>query len=88
MKEVYAYEVPSSAEWSFNQFESCFRPNVFSDITSTLSKKIEAVQIYGDEVRSFPHPRSPEAIRYNAGHWGSTVGVEAAEAFTLVRLLR
>jgi LmbE family N-acetylglucosaminyl deacetylase len=88
VRELYAYEVPSSSEWSFGQFEPAFKPNVFVDIRETLDIKVKALQLYESEVRSFPHPRSPEAIRAIAERWGSLVGCEAAEAFKLIRAVR
>jgi len=88
VREVYAFEVPSSTEWSFQRFESGFRPNAFMDITDTLDIKVQALSLYDTEVRSFPHPRSPEAIRAIARRWGSVVGCRAAEAFELIRSVR
>jgi LmbE family N-acetylglucosaminyl deacetylase len=84
VKALYAYEVPSSTEWAFAQFAPVFRPNVFVDISATLDTKIQALNIYESEVRTFPHPRSPEALRVTAQRWGSAVGVGAAEAFELI----
>ena len=86
--EIYAFEVPSSTEWAFGQFQPAFRPNVFVDISNTLETKIQAMQLYESEARPFPHPRSPEALRAIARRWGSVVGVEAAEAFELIRTVR
>ncbi len=88
VKEIYAYEVPSSTEWAFGQFQSAFRPNVFVDISKTLETKIRAMELYKSEVLAFPHPRSPEALRTIARRWGSVVGLEVAEAFELVRSIR
>lgn len=88
VKEIYAFEVPSSTEWAFQQFEPVFFPNVFVDITKTLEIKVQAMQLYESEACSFPHPRSPEALRAIAHRWGSTVGVEAAEAFQLIMSIR
>jgi len=88
VKEIYTFEVPSSTDWSFQQFEPAFHPNVFVDITKTLENKVEAMQFYTSEARSFPHPRSPEALRAIAYRWGSTVGLKAAEAFQLIRYVR
>jgi LmbE family N-acetylglucosaminyl deacetylase len=85
VRRVYAYEVASSTEWAFQRFEPRFHPSVFFDIASTLEKKIAAMQVYESETRAFPHPRSPEALRAIAHRWGSVVGVQAAEAFELVR---
>ena len=86
--EIYAMEIPSSTEWAFQQVEPVFRPNVFFDITPTLEKKIEALGEYQQELRPFPHPRSPESVRNIARRWGSVAGCEAAEAFELIRAVR
>jgi LmbE family N-acetylglucosaminyl deacetylase len=88
VQKVYAYEVPSSTEWAFQSFAPLFRPNSFLDIGDTLDSKIEALKLYDSEVRDFPHPRSPEALRALARRWGSVAGLDAAEAFELVREIR
>jgi LmbE family N-acetylglucosaminyl deacetylase len=88
VRAVYAYEVASSSEWAFGQFAPAFRPNVFVDVGATLEVKVEAMQLYESEARPFPHPRSPEALRAQARRWGAVAGLEAAEAFQLVRACR
>jgi LmbE family N-acetylglucosaminyl deacetylase len=88
VRDVYAFEVPSSTEWSFQRLEPLFRPSVFVDITETLETKIEALACYDTETRKFPHPRSPEALRAIATRWGSVVGLPAVEAFELIRSVR
>jgi LmbE family N-acetylglucosaminyl deacetylase len=62
-----------------------FAPTTYVDITPHLAAKIEAMRIYEGEVRPFPHPRSPEAITALARTRGVEAGVEAAEAFRLIR---
>jgi LmbE family N-acetylglucosaminyl deacetylase len=84
VKTLYTFEVPSATDWAFGQFQPMFCPNVFMNITSTLETKIEAMNVYKSESRPFPHPRSPEALRALARHWGSVVGFPAAEAFELI----
>ena len=88
VREVLAFEVPSSTEWAFQQLAPVFRPNVFVDVSSTLDKKLEAMAMYDGESRPFPHPRSPEALRATAKRWGSAVGLHAAEAFQSIRCIR
>jgi LmbE family N-acetylglucosaminyl deacetylase len=88
VREVYAWEVPSSTEWAFQRLEPCFKPNVFVDIADTLERKIDAMRAYVSEIRDFPHPRSPEALEAIARRWGSVAGYRAAEAFELVRSMR
>lgn len=85
VRRLYAYEVASSTDWAFAQFDPPFRPNVFVDIEPTLETKIRAMQLYDTEVRPFPHPRSPETLRAMARRWGSVAGLKAAEAFELIR---
>ena len=88
VREIYAFEVPSSTEWSFGGLRPAFHPNVFVDVAATLEAKIAALACYDTESRKFPHPRSPEALRAGAKRWGSVVGCQAAEAFELVRWVR
>ena len=88
VREVLTFEVPSSTEWAFGQFAPSFEPNVFVDISTTLETKVRAMALYESEDRESPHPRSPESLRALARRRGSTVGVGAAEAFSLVRSLR
>jgi len=88
VREIYAFEVPSSTEWAFQRLEPPFRPNVFVDIAGTLNIKLDAFSHYETEIRPFPHPRSLEAIEAIAKRWGSVVGCAAAEAFELVRAIR
>jgi len=88
VRAVYTYEVPSSTEWAFQKFEPKFQPNLFHDIGETIEKKIQAMQIYESEAREFPHPRSPQSLQAIAHRWGSVVGLDAAEAFELVREIK
>lgn len=88
VRELLAFEVPSSTEWAFQQHAPVFRANVFMDIQGTIEAKIKAMDLYEGEMRPFPHPRSALALRAIAQRWGSVVGVAYAEAFELVRTIR
>lgn len=85
VKEIYSFEVPSSTEWNF---PNRFTANIFIDISKTIDAKIRALQCYETELRPFPHPRSLEAIRNNAKRWGSAAGLNCAEAFEAVRVIK
>jgi LmbE family N-acetylglucosaminyl deacetylase len=85
VRELYAFEIPSSTEWGFGQLEPRFNPNTFVDISATLERKLEAMALYQGEARAFPHPRSADALRALASHRGSQAGLKAAEAFQLIR---
>ena len=88
VREVLMFETPSSTEWGSATLLPTFQPSVFVDISDTIDRKIEAFLRYSKEVRHFPHPRSPEALRDRARYWGSLVNRQAAEPFALVRSLR
>jgi LmbE family N-acetylglucosaminyl deacetylase len=88
VRELLCFEVPSSTEWAFQRVSPVFRPSVFVDVSATLETKIQAMQCYRSEIRPWPHPRSPEALRASAHRWGSVVGTDAAEAFEAVFSLR
>jgi N-acetylglucosamine malate deacetylase 1 len=87
VKTLLLFEVPSSTEWQLPDTAPVFAPNWFVDISTTLDQKMAALDIYKDEMRDWPHPRSMRAVGHLA-HWrGACVGVEAAEAFILGRQL-
>ena len=81
---LYTFEVASSTEWAFSKFPPIFVPDTFVDISKFLNTKINALQVYEEEMRDFPHPRSIKGISIQAHDRGSRVGVSAAEAFTTV----
>lgn len=88
VRELFAWEAFSSTEWAFGALAPTWAPNHFVDISRTLTLKLRALDCYEEEVREFPHPRSPRAVEAASARWGSAVGVEAAEAFRLIRSWR
>ena len=87
VKELLFFEVPSATEWRPPSSDNQFNPNWFVDISLTLEVKLEALRAYETELRKFPHPRSLNAVKALAQWRGVTVGVEAAEAFVLGRMI-
>ncbi len=85
VRNLYAFEIPSSTDWSFHRITPCFQPNTFFDIESTIEVKKRALACYEAEMRTFPHPRSLEGLEIVARRWGTVVGCVAAEAFELIR---
>lgn len=81
---VYTFEIPSSTEWAFSQFAPAFVAQRFVDVAPYLERKVQAMTLYEQEIRAFPHPRSPEVIRAWACNRGSAAGFDAAEAFGIV----
>lgn len=86
--EVYSWETLSSTEWAFSRPSEAFFPNTFFAVADTLALKLEAMRAYAGEMGEFPHPRSRTAIEALARLRGSQSGLEAAEAFTLLRGIR
>lgn len=86
VREVYSFEVPSSTEWRFDP-AAAFHPDLFIDVSATLERKLHALAAYEPEMRSFPHPRSPEYVKALALVRGGQSGLAAAEAFRTVRRL-
>jgi N-acetylglucosamine malate deacetylase 1 len=87
VKTLVFFEVPSSTEWQTPGSAPSFNPNWFIDISDTLNLKLKALHAYSSEMCLYPHPRSIESVEYLARWRGSTVGVNAAEAFVLGRNL-
>ena len=88
VKKALCYETLSETEWAAPFPENAFIPNVYVDISETLENKLRAMSEYKSELKNLPHPRSLKAISNLAKLRGSTIGVEAAEAFMLVREIR
>lgn len=88
VKEIYAFEVPSSTEWQNPTKSDAFIPNIFVDISDDIDTKIKALEAYDMEMRPFPHSRSYEAIRALATLHGARNGLDAAEAFMCLRVIK
>ena len=87
VREIYTFEIMSSTEWA-TPTASPFVANYYVDISKYLSRKLDALEAYKDEMRQPPHSRSIEHIKILALHRGHTVGVAAAEAFMVVRVVQ
>ena len=88
VKRIYAYETLSETGWNIPNVTNEFIPTVYENITETLSKKIEAMNIFQSQLANFPAARSLVAIEALAKYRGATVNVMAAEAFTLIREIK
>jgi len=86
VKTILTFETPSGTEWRASSDPKHFIPNMFFSITiNQLNAKIKGMESYEFEKRSYPHPRSPEALKIQAQRWGVAIGVPLAEAFMLIR---
>lgn len=85
LKQFIYMEVPSSTEWSFDSSANRFTPNMFVEVGKEgIEVKIRALEAYIGVMRSYPHPRSEEAIVGLAAYRGVQAGCFYAEAFEAV----
>lgn len=85
IKKVLMYECISETEISPGLPENLFIPNVYSDITDYIDKKIDIMKSYESEVQEPPLPRSLDNIKALARYRGASCGCNYAEAFMLLR---
>jgi LmbE family N-acetylglucosaminyl deacetylase len=86
VQTIITFETPSATEWNSYSDSNQFSPNLFFEVSEEdINAKIRGMESYQFEKREYPHPRSPEALKYRARYWGLTVGVAYAEAFNVVR---
>lgn len=86
VREIYTFEVISSTEWNSAGLAP-FIPNLYVDIGAYIETKLKSLEAYAPEMRNPPHSRSLEHARSLAKHRGNCVGVDAAEAFMVMRVL-
>jgi N-acetylglucosamine malate deacetylase 1 len=80
---IYGFEVLSSTGWGDPTCQ--FQPARYVDISAFLTTKLRALECYKAEMREPPHARSLEAVEHLAGYRGMSFGMQAAEAFTVLR---
>lgn len=85
VKMILSYETLSETEWANPNAADYFIPNYYINVDKYINYKISAMKEYKSQLMEFPHPRSIEAIMSLSIFRGSTIGVEHAEAFMLIR---
>lgn len=88
IKELFFFEIPSSTEWQIKKKQKYFSPNYFEDISKLKNYKINALKCYNSELKKWPHPRSEKGVRSLLNWRGATIGVDAAEAFIVGRIIK
>jgi N-acetylglucosamine malate deacetylase 1 len=87
VKDIYSYEVLSSTEQAYGWTRQPFVPNTYCDISDHIDAKLSTMSLYTNQLQPDPLPRSEDSIRALARVRGTTIGVQYAEAFRLVRQL-
>lgn len=85
VKKILSFEVLSSTEWQAKNFGKMFRPTVYENITDFIEQKLNALRVYKEELREYPHPRSLKGIEVLAQYRGIESGYKFAETFQLIR---
>ena len=85
--EVLAWEVLSSTE--FGPADKRLKPNLYIRLTEDdMRAAIDAILCYEGEICDWPHPRSARALEHQLRLRGAECGVEAAEVFEVLRIIR
>lgn len=85
--EIFACDVLSSTE--FGRSDRRPRPDSYFRLEEEdISAAQEALQCYDGEIRSWPHPRSTQAIEHKLRLRGAECGCAAAEAFEILKIIR
>ncbi|MHC4158253.1 MAG: PIG-L deacetylase family protein [Planctomycetota bacterium] len=85
IKRILCYETVSETHWCGDAVKSCFKPQLWIDISNHLPVKLDAMRCYKSQLQQEPDARSLEAISSLAKWRGSMVGMSAAECFTVVQ---
>ena len=85
VQRIMTYETLSETNFEQHLTSSTFTPNLFIDVSNYLTQKLQLLEIYESELGTHPFPRSLDAVRALALLRGSQRGVEAAEAFQIIK---
>jgi len=88
IKNVLVYETLSETEFTARPDSNSFKPNCWIEISNYLEQKIDIMRIFKSEINEHPFPRSESNIRALATLRGATAGVNAAEAFMIVKQIK
>jgi LmbE family N-acetylglucosaminyl deacetylase len=87
VRNILCFEVPSSTEWQFPHSNTIFLPNLYVGLSEAhCGKKRRALECYAGEMRLWPHARSVEGVETATRKRGVESGMDAAEAFMIVRV--
>ncbi len=85
IKNILMMEALSETEFAPSLEKTAFIPNYFVDIGPYITKKLDIMKIYKNELASHPFPRSLKSIRALATVRGGVAGCRHAEAFMALK---
>ena len=86
-KKIIAFEVPSSTDFAIYK-KKIFNPNYFVNIQEFWNKKKLALESYKGEMLKYPNSRSIKGLKILAHYRGNQVGINMAEAFQILRVIK
>jgi LmbE family N-acetylglucosaminyl deacetylase len=87
VKTIITFETPSGTEWRASSDPRHFVPNLFVELSEeNMESKVKGMESYEFEKRTYPHPRSPGALRILAQRYGIMMGGGLYEAFQIIRI--
>ena len=86
-KKIISFEVPSSTDFAIYK-KNFFKPNYFVDIQKFWNKKKLGLDAYRDEMLKYPNSRSVKGLKNLAHYRGNQVGLNMAEAFQILRIIK
>ena len=86
-KKIISFEVPSATDFAIYK-KKIFKPNYFVDIQKFWNKKKLALDAYRDEMLKYPNSRSVKGLKNLAHYRGNQVGLNMAEAFQILRVIK
>lgn len=84
---VLAYETATETHLQSAHLRPSFEPNYWIDVSRHIDSKIEALAHFRSQIAPAPSLRSLEALRALATWRGAQIGVSAAEAFMVLKLV-
>lgn len=85
---VLAFETRSSGDWDRLTAVGAGMATTFVDVEDALGTKVDALEVYDDDLLAESHCPSVEQVRADARRRGVELGMAAAEAFTTLREVR
>ncbi|AEF17896.1 LmbE family protein [Thermoanaerobacterium xylanolyticum LX-11] len=85
IKCVLMMEIPSESDYA--NPDNGFVPNYFINITDFIENKIKILNIYDDEIKEHPFPRSEDSVKSLALIRGCASGFRYAEGFRILKFI-
>lgn len=87
LENVLMYETISETDFAPPLQENAFIPNYYVNISDFIDQKLGVMRTYTSEIKEHPFPRSEKNIRALATYRGAQCGMDAAEAFMILKLI-